>query len=461
MSPTRATGPAKAGPLHCALGLVFALGLMSTRPAQAQRGDSLDLAGALALARQRSPVLAAAGAAQASADGRLGSARSNRWPRLTAEGLYLRFQDPPGVALGALGGFAPLAENSYFLQLGIQQPLYTGGRVSGAVRTAEWGSRAAAASRAQAEVELTAAVAHAHDAVLLAQALLGVAQEGEAVLDSATTVARDRLADGTASRLDVLRAQTRLALAQAEVRAARAGLASTREQLAALIGLDAAAAPPVAGRLEPAAVTLDSAAVRALLDQARSARPDLESLEAGARAAEARAGTARASLRPAASVGLYGLVTRPELVTARQDWTGKVYGTVVVRWPIFDFGAAAGEAAAAHADAERLRAEARGVADDASAGVLARVRDLARAAEDIVAGRENVERAERAVALAQARYEEGVGIQLDVLEAESDLVRTRADLLRAIHAQRSAIVELRRVTGRPADGPLPTSATGQ
>lgn len=438
------------------LGLAGAAG--AARPAGAQQ-DSLDLAAALALARARSPVVSAANAAVESAEGRLGTARSNRWARLTADALYLRFQDPPRLAFGGVGALTPVPENGYFLQLGVHQPLYTGGRISSAVRAAEWGTRAAEATRLQTEVELTAAVAHAHDGVLLAQALLGVTEEGREVLDSATALARTRFSAGTVDRLDVLRAETRLASAEAEVRAARAGLASARERLAALIGLDPWTAPPVVGTLEPTALVLDSAAVLGLVTRARHGRPDLDALDAASRGAEAGAATAQAALRPALALFLNGLVTRPELVTGRTEWSSNLYGGVVVRWPLFDFGAAAGQASAARAEAKRFRAEASQVANDAAASVLAQVRDLERARDDVGEGRENVTRAGRALALAQERYAEGVGIQLEVLEAESDLVRTRADLLRAIHAQRSAIIELRRVTGRPADGPLSTSAT--
>jgi outer membrane protein TolC len=370
------------------------------------------------------------------------------------DAAYLRFQDPPALTLGTLGSFAPIPQNGYFLQFGIQQPLYTGGRVSGAIGAAEWGTRAAAARRAETEVELTVAVAHAHDTALLAQALLGVALEGEGVLDSATAVARARLAAGTADRLDLLRAQTRLASARAAVRSTRSTLAGAREQLAALIGLDPLTAPPVAGVLEPIRLALDSSAITLLLLKTRTSRPDLEALHSASQASEARARTASASLRPSAGVFLNSLLTHPELLTGRSRWSNRFYGGLIVRWPIFDFGAAAGRVSAARAEALRFRAEAERVARDASVRALAAIRDLARSEEDVAAGRENVTRAEQGLALAQDRYAEGVGIQLEVLEAEADLIRTRADLLQAIHAQRSAVVELRRAVGRPADAPL-------
>jgi outer membrane protein TolC len=92
--------------------------------------------------------------------------------------------------------------------------------------------------------------------------------------------------------------------------------------------------------------------------------------------------------------------------------------------------------------------------------VRAQARELERAAEDVRRGRENVARAERALQIAQERYAEGVGIQLEVLEAEADLTAARADLLRAIHAHRAAAIELRRAAGLPADARLPGADSG-
>ena len=450
------------GAVHRALPLALALRALlvagawltgTAVPAAAQR-DSLDLAAALAIARERSPLVRAGQAGVRSAEGQLARARASRAPRVAADALYLRVEDPPVVTLGPLGTLAPVAENGYFVQVGVRQPIYTGGRVRAAMRAAEWASRAAVATNAQTDVELTAAVAHAHDAVLLARALLDVAESGAATLDSAAALAQRHFAAGTVSRLDVLQAETRLASAQADVRAAGAALAAAQDQLATVAGLDPDSAPPAAGALEPAAVALDSAALAGLLARARAARPDIEALRAGARAAEAGAAAARAALRPAAALFVSGLLTRPELATGRQRWDGTAYGGLVVSWPLLDFGAAAGEAATARAEADRLEAEAARGADAAAAGVRAQAREIARATADIAAGRENVQRAERALELARVRYADGIGIQLEVLEAQAALTDARAALQRAMHAHRSAAVELRRAAGLPADAPL-------
>ncbi len=151
---------------------------------------------------------------------------------------------------------------------------------------------------------------------------------------------------------------------------------------------------------------------------------------------------------------------RPELISGRERWGWELLGGVTVSWPFFDSGEAAGLARAAEGAADRAEAEAAQAIDEAVAAIRAHRRELERAAEDVASGRVNVTRAERALEIAQDRYANGVGIQLEVLEAEADLTGTRADLLRAIHAQRSALIELRRAAGLPADAQLPGSEGG-
>jgi outer membrane protein TolC len=64
-------------------------------------------------------------------------------------------------------------------------------------------------------------------------------------------------------------------------------------------------------------------------------------------------------------------------------------------------------------------------------------------------------RAERVLEMTEKRYAHGVGVQLDVLEAEAELRRAWTAVVGAIHAHRFAGFELRRALGLPADAVLP------
>ena len=428
----------------------LATSLVLAAPLAAQ-GDSLTLAGALELARAHSPVLAEADAGLRGAGARVRQAGAARAPRLGVNAAYLRFQDPPTLSLGPAGSFSPIPQDGYLVQASALYPLYTGGRTSAAARAARWGEQAATESREAAEVELTAAVARAHDAVLFARALLGVAEEGERLLRATRTLAERQYADGAVARLDVLRAETRLSAAQADVRAARGAVADAQERLAVLIGLAPDQVPPAAGSLDFTRGSPGAAQVDSLLAAARGSRPDVRALSSAAEGTRARAAAARAGLRPVASVYLSGAATRPAMLGSERRWSTNLFGGVLVSWPVFDFGASGGEAAALRAEADRMQAEATQHGDAAAAEVRSQLRVLGRAAEDVAAGRENVTRAERALAIAQERYADGAGLQIEVLQAEAELVGIRAALLGAVFAHRSALIELRRATGRVTD----------
>lgn len=434
--------------------LTAAVALVLCQPLTgAAQQDSLDLATALELGRARSPALAAADATVAASRGRVSMARAAAFPELTAQAGYVRYQDPPAVDLGALGSAALLDTDTYLAGVRAEQPLYTAGRVSGLRRAAESAARAAEWGRSQAEVELTATIARAYYDVLLVQALERVAEQSDVVLARALEVARAHYAEGTVARLDVLRAESRLSSAETAARAARGAVIDARERLAAVAGLAPADAPPVSGRLtvDPTAPTLDRAD---LADRLRSTRPDLRALEARAEAARARAAAARAAGLPAVGLFLAGYSLNPEPLADGTGWGWEVLGGLSVSWPFFDGGRAAGEAAVAEAAAERAGADIDRAVLGATVAARARQREARRALTDVEARTADVARAERALAIAEERYANGIGIQLDVLGAETELTRARTERVRAIHGYRSAVVELKRVLGLPADAPL-------
>lgn len=139
--------------------------------------DSLTLERALLLARANSPALAAAAAGLAEAEARRSGVRAQRGPRLSLDGVYLRYQDPPALELGAAGSYAPYDDDNFLFELGITQPLFTSGRIPAGIRAAERHREAARLTSDFTEVELTARVAEAHNDALLGRARLELARE--------------------------------------------------------------------------------------------------------------------------------------------------------------------------------------------------------------------------------------------------------------------------------------------
>lgn len=427
--------------------------LATGAPVTAQQ-DSLDLAAALRLARERSPSLQAAAAVVRAAEGGATVARSARLPRLSAEGVYLRYESPPEVSLGALGTYAPMAENTYAAGVFARQPLYSSGRITAGIDAARSSVRAAEFARAQAVVDVTAVVAQAHHDVLLARELERVAEKSVSVLSRAVDLARAHHQEGTVSRLDVLRAETRLSSARGALRRATTARTAAREALAAAVGLDPADAPPVRGDLTPEDVVEFSLEGADVVERTSRGGPSVRAQVAAADAARSLAEAARAARRPAVGLFVAGLTSQPELVTGEDRWGFELAAGVSVSWALYDGGAASGEAAGYEAEAERLTAEATQERLSTEAAALAQKRQMERARADVAAAAESIDRAERALAIAEDRYAEGVGLQLEVLEAEADLTEVRGELARAIHAHHSAYTALLRAMGLAADALL-------
>ena len=438
-------------------GLIWAAivaALLTEGPPAAAQQDSLDLAAALRLARERSPSLRAAAAAVRAAEGGATVARSARLPRLSAEGLYLRYESPPEASLGALGAYSPIAENTYAAGVFARQPLYSSGRITAGIDAARSSVQAAELARDQALVDVTAVVAQAHHDVLLARELERVAEKSVAVLSRAVDLARAHYEEGTVSRLDVLRAETRLSSATAALRRATTARAAAREVLAAAVGLDPAEAPPVRGDLTSEGLVESALEDAAVVASTSRGGPSVRAQAAAADAARSLAEAARAGRRPAVGLFVAGLTSQPELVTGDDHWGFELAAGVSVSWALYDGGAASGKAAGYEAEAERLTAEATQERLSTEAAALAQKRQMERARADVATAVENIDRAERALAIAEERYAEGVGLQLEVLEAEADLTAVRGELARAIHAHHSANTALLRAMGLAADALL-------
>jgi outer membrane protein, multidrug efflux system len=245
-------------------------------------------------------------------------------------------------------------------------------------------------------------------------------------------IAKARLDAGVTSAVDY--DQTAVLVTQAETQLASLQLTTdqSRHLLTVLVG------GPIAGPLPPGRGTADADQFAALEPGLPSSllinRPDVQAAEEQLRAAYANIGAARATYFPFISLtGAYGYVS-PELSNlfrgASRTWTFGAAATL----PLIDWG--------------RRRATvalAKGVRDELVANYQTAVEQAFRQVADGLSGRRDLDaqiRAqERAVAAqqdlsdtAELRYESGVSIYLEVLDAERSLFIAQQQLI-ALRAQ--------------------------
>jgi outer membrane protein TolC len=126
-----------------------------------------------------------------------------------------------------------------------------------------------------------------------------------------------------------------------------------------------------------------------------------------------------------------------------KGWVAGVQGSL----PIWDSGAIAGQVIQQRA----LLSETKITYDDDVRQVELEIQkaysDLQQNRELIVSQEKNVEQAEEALRLAKARLDAGAGVQLDVLNAQTQLLTAQSTRLQALFGYNSSLAEFDRVTG--------------
>ncbi len=204
-------------------GLALAAALLAV-PALA---DTLEEA--LAEAYENNPTLLAARAQLRATDAGVAVEKAAGRPNVSADGTYTEFLQQNQASF--------ISPDRLFrggLNLGV--PIYQGGAVKNAVRAAETRVEAGRADLRGTESAIFSQVVAAYMDVLRGQALVSLAQNQVDVLLVNVRATSDRFEIGDLTRTDVAQSQSRLALAEGDLRTAQSNLIAAREDYIALVG---------------------------------------------------------------------------------------------------------------------------------------------------------------------------------------------------------------------------------
>lgn len=362
------------------------------------------------------PGLQAAVARVEQARAAAGLARSAYWPQVAAGGAFAREQTSTTVANVAP---VPLAE-TYRAPLTLSWELDLFGRVRRLGESARAEAAASAADFANVRLALTAEVASTHFALRAADRELVLVASGLDLRRRALDLVQSRARAGAGTEFDVARAETELAVTEAEHAALSVRRATLQDALAVLLGTAAPAfavapapdAPPASPPTIPAGLPA------ALLER----RPDVAAAEANLAAANARIGVAKAAFFPAVSLtGSAGYASAELDQLFRADSRLWAIGPSV-HLPLFQGGrnrANLARSRAAYEENVALYRQRVLVAFREVQDALTATRLLA---EQAAAQERAVAAARRAGELAQTRYASGYVNYFEVIDAQRALL---------------------------------------
>jgi outer membrane protein TolC len=451
-------------PLH-RVALAIALAVA----ASGARAETLDFKQCVSIALTQNPDMAVAQAQIKQAEAGVRQAKGNYWPKLNLSLTATRTND----ALNVFGlklaqrnatfgdfGFAqfdgsnpnilsvvpndlnhPDAMTNYNPRAELLIPVYNGGMVGDYVKQAQSYVKAAQAGDRLARQQLTVNVLKAYQGVHTARAYVQVAKEAQAAAEEYVRITNQLLQQGMAVKSDLLTAQVNLEDVKIKLLTANNAEATALDQLHLLLGKPLSEPLEVGDQVMP---TLLEGDVDTLRKEALVNHQGLQALRSQTDSAAAAVLAARASKGPQFNVML------------RQDWNGRTLTDLdsnsytaagVLSWTAFDGGSSQGSVD--RAEAQRLEAQAK--LDQASNGIAYKVGETkrqAQEAEDKVKARKlALEEAVEAQRLVKKRYENGLGTMIELLAAQSQLDKARADLVAANYDQAVQRAELKLAVG--------------
>lgn len=275
-----------------------------------------------------------------------------------------------------------------------------------------------------------------------ALARVAIAERAMATSTELVRVSRDREALGRGLRVSVELARARLARDQAQLADARRSFRDASVALALVLQLD-----PTVTLFPPPLVEerswIEPGTVAELVRQAVAQRPEIA---AARQVAEAAEDTHTALWWKALGPKVAGTVQESAIGRSIGDLDNQqFYGGFVG----FSFTPATlGEIQSAgarieQADLQRVRAR-----QDVAAEVVRASAALASARERLAAAFPGLAAADASLELSQSRYADGVGLELEVLEAQQALTEARITLVSAIEETNRAQAALLRATGQ-------------
>ena len=423
----------------------------------------MDLAQCVALALDQNTEIRRAKEEVKRREGVAIEVRAELLPKITAGGTF-DYQNNKLAPVSIAGGFFQPDELNWTSGVKITQLLFDGG--AGLSRT-----RAARIAQSQSVLllqntvdQVILEVRRTVYAVLLNRSLIDVQTEAVNLREQQKTLQDKKFKAGTVTKFNVLTADVELANTMPQLIRARNNKRIAEVQLARVLALDYPIEQPddwlppveVVGDLpyQPVAVDLNSSLINAVNN-----RPDLRAAKEELRVQQElmKAAKADAFIPKITGSGGYDVIQDPFSSSFSSNLSGPV-ANITGTWTLFDGMQTTGRLeqlkaryAAAEVAAEEKRRQVESDVRDA-------VVKMEEAQELVISQKKNVEQARESLRLAEARFNVGAGIQLDIINAQSNLTQARFNELQGRFDYNLALALLERATASPL-GPknLPTA----
>ena len=424
--------------LHRAIAL--ALVALLAAPVTAQpRKEAITLGRAIEIALVQQPSVRITRASIEQANARIQSAMVALKPTVSLQGSLA-----VGSSRETSGGFFdPILSTGFSASASWR--IYDFGQTSALIRAAEASAEATAASIGTTNLDIRSSVAIAFLEAIARARLVTVAEATVKSEETHLDQARRFVAAQAKDPIEVAQAQARAANARSALAQSQSNAAVALSNLRFAIGwLDPQITFTVDGAW-PIPPAEDPAELTILVDSARKDRPELVQLDKQVGAAEATITVAQAERRPVLSAQ-----ANTQWGPDQNNWSPQPTWTagLTLSWQLYDGGRSA-------SDVRSARAQVMGIQAQRDQLLVSLTSELDSARQQIVAHRANVVASNEAVTaaraqlkLADARYTQGLGSQIELADAQTAVTTAEGNLITAEWQLADGWAQLQRALGQ-------------
>jgi HAE1 family hydrophobic/amphiphilic exporter-1 len=380
---------------------------------------------------------------------RVQEAKANFLPQVNLGYTYTPTQRFPVIRIPA-GVFGPeeqtfqaafSRENN--VQLFLNQPIYTGGRLNSVYGISSSSLDASKLELDRTRQEIEYRVVETFYAALMNERGVAVADEQIALTTRQLALARARFESGTVARLDVLQAEVELANAKARRIQAKAQVDISMQALRGVLSLPQSQSLKLDGSLDELVV----GHAREELDSQLPKRPDLQAYSARRQSAEYASNLADSEWKPSLSL------------TGNMQYQQDSLGTLLARdnqsyalglqlnVPLFSAPGASARRNIAQSQMRQAEHGLRYATDNARLELESAWTALESSAEVVTTQEKALELARESVTIAQVSYENGVITSAELNDAQVRLLQTEWLLMQAKYARITAAARAKVAAG--------------
>jgi len=441
--------------------LVASMVISATAQVRGQGAVELTLADALVRALEHNESYLISEQEQRRGEARVTEARADALPKLSFFGNYSRNFEipeqfvkidwdatdtvPPQISRFKFG-----FEHTAIWGVSARQTIFEGGRVFAALAAARLYAKYLTQAHRQARLDLQRDVSLAfYDAILAAQRV-EVARQALQLATQTRDVVQQRFDQGQSSEYDLLRAKVQVANIQPEVTQADNLRQLSLTNLRNLLGINAGV-PLVLQLSYPDSAAWENEPLDTLLDRARARRPEPLQAELEVRMRQKAVSVAAADHYPSLYLSTDWAISANRERLGMNHWlrTPSWSATLSLSIPIFEGMRVSSGVAQAKVDLSQARLRESAINKYVALDVEKAGHDFIEARERLASQSETVHQAEEGYQIAQLRYQEGVGTQLEVTDALVALTTARLNQSQALRDVLVARVQLRRAVGEP------------